>query len=331
MTLLPPFALLAWALAAAPQGGIDQPQPYVAARASSAGPEGSNTDFARVPPRTAFTVADLAGAGRIVHMWFTMSTAEKNYLSTTRVKIFWDGAATPAVDVPFGDFHLLGHGAVRQISSAFVTVEARPELNHNIPNKNVGGFNSYFPMPYGKGARIVVENTSELPINSLYYQIDYQKWPQAPSPMRFHAVYRRSAPAQRGAGPHVILEAKGRGHFVGVALSVDATAAGWWEGDETMWIDGERQPSIAGTGTEDYFGGAWGFRREYNTPYHGVAYLEKVPERKDWQAGRYSVYRFHAPDPVPFSRSIRVAIERGHNNQRSDSGYASVAFFYLRP
>jgi len=322
---------------------IDAPRAFTSARVSSAARDGSNRDAARVEGKSSHTVAAIQGAGRIVHMWFTISTAEADYLATTRLKIYWDGATTPAVDVPFGEFHLLGHRQVRQVNSAFVTVEARPELNHNLKNRNVAGFNSYFPMPYARGARIAIENGSPEAIGALYYQIDYQKWPSPPSPMRFHAMHRETAPepfpgpeaGQRdarnldGRDNHLILETRGRGHFVGVSLSVDGAGAGWWEGDEMMWIDGEPAPSIRGTGTEDYFGGAWGFRREYNMPFHGISFLEKVAGRPDWQAGLYTVYRFHQPDPVAFSKSFRMSIERGHNNHRRDSAYSSVAYYYL--
>jgi hypothetical protein len=322
--------------------GIDRPQPYRAARASSGAADGSNADSVRVAPKSAHTVAEIQGAGRIAHMWFTLASPAPDYLSTTRLEIFWDGSDKPSVDAPFGAFHLLGHNHVRQVNSALVTVEARPDLNHNLPNKNVGGFNSYFPMPYARGARIVLENGSAEPL-TVYYQIDYQQWPSAPSPLRFFAVHRATAPekypgpqaGQRdarnpdGRDNHVILAAEGRGHYLGVSLSVDASGAGWWEGDEMIWIDGEKRPSILGTGTEDYFGGAWGFRREYTMPFHGVSYLEKVPDRADWQAGRYTVYRWHEKDPIPFTKGIRVSIERGHNNHRRDSGYRSVAYYYL--
>ncbi|MFB3826643.1 MAG: glycoside hydrolase family 172 protein [Bryobacteraceae bacterium] len=324
---------------------IDQPQNYTAARVSSAAADGSNADAVLVAPRASHIVAEIPGAGRIVHVWFTIATDEEKYLSTTRLKMFWDGAAQPAVDVPFGEFFLLGHNRVRQVNTAFVTVEARPELNHNLPNKNVGGFNSYFPMPYARGARIVIENGSEKPLRALYYQVDYQKWQAAPSPLRFHAAHNHSAPEPftgpaagartaknpEGKGNHVLLDVNGRGHLAGVSISVDGAGAGWWEGDEMVWVDGEPRPSIAGTGTEDYFGGAWGFRREYNTPYHGVTFLEKVPGRPDWQAGLYTFYRFHERDPIPFSRSLRMTIERGHNNHRRDSAYSSVAYYYLAP
>src|SRR5689334_20960416 len=187
------WMLLLIAVPAAAQQ-IDEPQPYTAARISSGAKDGSNADSVTVPPESGYTAAEIAGAGRIVHLWFTIASAEPAYLRTTRLKIYWDGNAEAAVDVPFGDFHALGHGVVREFSSAFIDVEARPELNHNLPNKNVAGFNSYFPMPFAKGARVVVENTSKQPIRALYFHVDYQKWERAPSPLRFHALYRVTPP-----------------------------------------------------------------------------------------------------------------------------------------
>ena len=333
---------IAFAAAAAAAQEVDVPQPYLAARVSSAARDGSNADSVQVPPHGRYTAAELRGAGRIAHMWFTIATAEPDYLRTTRLKIYWDGEQAAAVDVPFGDFHALGHGVVRQLSNSFIDVEARPELNHNLPVKNVAGFNSYFPMPYAAGARVVIENGSGQPLRALYFQIDYQKWPEPPSPLRFHALYRESPPepypgddAGRvtaknpdGRDNHLILATKGKGQFLGVVLSVDAAGRGWWEGDESIWIDGEAAPSMQGTGTEDYFGGAWGFRREYAMPDHGVSYLEKIPSRPDWQAGKFTVYRFHRRDPIPFRRSFKMSIERGHNNHRRDSRYTSVAYWY---
>lgn len=333
------LAVVLLSVTAAHAVDIDQPQPYVPARSSSHDRTGGNNDRVEVPAHESYTVADLNGPGRIVHMWFTISTDEPEYMRTTRIRIYWDGSTEPAVDVPFGDFHALGHGLIRKVSTPFITVLARPHLNHNLPNKQVGGFNSYFPMPFAKGAKIVIENGSDKPIKSLYYQIDYQKWDSPPSPLRFHARYRETPPGPRANPPgyphnrdgklnHVILDVEGKGHLIGVVLSVDAMGKGWWEGDDMTWIDGEPLPSINGTGTEDYFGGAWGFRHEYNMPYHGVTILERLPEREDWRAGRFTVYRFHERDPIPFAKSIRMSIERGHGNDRPDCPYASVAYWY---
>jgi hypothetical protein len=326
------------------QAEIDQPKQFEAYRLSSYRTDGGNADRVEVEPESSFTVADIEGSGKIVHMWFTIASQEPEYLKTTRIKIYWDKKENPAIDVPFGDFHALGHGLIRQVDSSMVTVVARPHLNHNLPNKNVGGFNSYFPMPFRTGARVLIENLSQHPIQALYFQIDYQKWEQEPSPLRFHAVFRSSPPESypgREAGRpetknvrvednHLVLETRGSGHFLGVVLSVDALGAGWWEGDEMIWIDEEERPRIHGTGTEDYFGGAWGFRQEYTMPFHGVSIVERVPEREDWRAGKFTVYRFHVNDPIPFKKSFKFSIERGHNNHRRDCSYSSVAYWYQK-
>ena len=338
-----PAIAIVWALtiaaAVATAAEIDQPQSYRAARSASADVSGANHDFVSVEPHAGYTVADLHGAGRIVHMWFTMRPKDPNYLHSVRLQIFWDGSGQPAVDVPFGDFHALGHGSVRQFHNAFLSVEARPKLNHNLAEPNVGAFNSYFPMPYAQGAKVVIFNTSDKPIDALYYQIDYQAWNSPPSPLRFHARYHQSAPGASeppagypvnsdGQLNHLILDTQGKGHFIGVVLSIDAIAGGWWEGDDMTWIDGEAKASILGTGTEDYFGGAWGFRQEYAAPWHGVTVIERVEGRTDWRAGKFTVYRFHEKDPIAFTKSFRMSIERGHANDRRDCPFASVAYWY---
>ena len=323
---------------------LDLPQDFRAKRVSSYRENGANADAKTVPPGESFVVADISGAGRIVHTWFTLASNDPSYLENTWIRMYWDGSSTPAVEAPFGDFHALGHGRVAPIRSTFVTVVARPELNFNLANRNVAGFNTYFPMPFGRGAKIVIENRSAQPLRALYYQVDYQEHEREPSPLRFHALYRESAPEEPvpgagavdarnpdGADNHLILDVEGRGHFVGVALSADALRGGWWEGDEMFWVDGEAHPSLYGTGTEDYFGGAWGFRRAYTYPHHGISYLEKTAWREAWQAGRYTVYRWHEHDPVPFTKSLRVSIERGHNNSARDSRYWSVAYWYQAP
>ncbi|MBI1357796.1 MAG: DUF2961 domain-containing protein [Acidobacteria bacterium] len=338
--LLPLLLLLAVAAAAQ----IDQPQSFRAQRSSSYRANGANRDAKVVPPGQTFVVADLSGPGRIVHTWFTLATNEPRYLETTWLRIYFDGDAEPAVEAPFGAFHALGHGRVAPIRSRFVTVVARPELNANLANPNVAGFNAYFPMPFARGARVEIENRSAQEIRSLYYQIDWQQHAQPPSTLRFHARFAES-PIQEpipgaggfeavnpdGADNHLILETRGRGHLVGLVLSVDALRGGWWEGDEMFWIDGEAKPSVYGTGTEDYFGGAWGFRKAYTNDDHGLSYLEKLPWRQDWQAGRYTMYRWHDRDPIPFQKSIKLSIERGHNNSARDSRYTSVVYWYQQP
>ena len=151
--------LLLLALSAAAQT-LDQPQPYRARRVSSFRENGANRDAKTVPPGESLTIADIRGAGRIVHTWVTLAIDDPDYLDNIWLRMYWDGASTPAVEAPFGDFHALGHGRVAPVNSSLVTVVARPELNLNLSNSNVAGFNTYFSMPYARGAKIVLENRS---------------------------------------------------------------------------------------------------------------------------------------------------------------------------
>ena len=99
---------------------------------------------------------------------------------------------------------------------------------------------------------------------------------------------------------------------------------GWWgEGEIKFYMDGDREfPTICGTGTEDYFCTAWGPDQEYSGPYTGLP-LVGTPNYK----GNTSMYRLHIADPVRFQKSIRVTIEHGHANNRSDT-LSSVAYWY---
>jgi Protein of unknown function (DUF2961) len=206
--------------------------------------------------------------------------------------------------------------------------------------------NCFFPMPFQKHARITVTNEGTQKVNAFYFNIDYRVYPTAlpADTLYFHAQYRQAAPAKgwtnqwrsdgdplvnekknlNGDGNYVWMEAAGRGHFVGVTMSVLQNQDNWWgEGDDMFFVDGESTPSINGTGSEDYFLGAWDFGN------HAFSYgLYGAPVKGEEFAGsRSSVYRFHLDSPIPFTRSLRATIEHGHANHRSDN-YFSVAYWY---
>jgi len=203
--------------------------------------------------------------------------------------------------------------------------------------------NCYFPMPFASRARVTVENQSDKPVGSFYYYLDYEAYDSLGEDQgRFHAAYNQEHPCRKVefAGPeinltgednYVILEAEGRGHYVGCVLSVDNFNAfhqnhTWFgEGDDMIFVDGEKwPPSLHGTGTEDYFCEAWGFPSgEYSGPYTGVSLGS---DTKNW-SGKWSLYRFHIEDPVHFRKSIRVTIEHGHANDQGND-YSSVAYWY---
>jgi hypothetical protein len=304
-------------------------------RASSGRPErSSNYDNRVIPPGKTHVLADIAGPGVIQHIWLTFPDPAPGWLgregnadhSELVLRIFWDGADAPAVESPVGDFFAAGFGQRAEVNSAPVMVE--------------GGdaYNCYWPMPFRTRARIEIENQSAKPLNSFYYQVDYEKRdalpPDAPY---FCAQYRQEFPVESGRD-YLILDAAGRGHYVGTVLSVRSRSPEWFgEGDDTFTIDGEAAPSLRGTGTEDYVGNAWGMGTG-TYPYFGVPILEG-----EWgMVGcRTTVYRWHLPDPVRFTKSLRVAIEDAgwiskdelkegvHEGfvERNDD-FATVAFWY---
>jgi hypothetical protein len=210
------------------------------------------------------------------------------------------------------------------------------------------GFNCWFHMPFATGARFEV--TSECAEEELlfYYYIDYESFDALEDGLgRFHAHWRRQCPTDGveqggesntqylmegtnldGEGNYTILDAQGRGHYVGCVLNLTNlrhTAEWNWygEGDDMIFIDGEPfPPTLHGTGTEDYLNTAWCPSQPYHAPYHGLT----LPGGENW-SGQISMYRFHIEDPVTFTRSIRVTIEHGHANKRSDD-LSSVAYWY---
>ncbi|UCH58065.1 MAG: DUF2961 domain-containing protein, partial [Candidatus Bathyarchaeota archaeon] len=124
-----------------------------------------------------------------------------------------------------------------------------------------------------------------------------------------------------------ILEAEGRGHYVGCNMNVhnlrETKEFNWYgEGDDMIFIDGEKSPSIVGTGTEDYYCMSWCPTQEYCAPFHGLP----LPGGSNW-SGKVTWYRYHILDPVYFQKSNRVTIEHGHANHRSDD-YSSTAYWY---
>ncbi len=323
------FVLLALGVTANAQSGAgplsDLPKlrDYSLRRSSSYDRSGGNADARPVAAGDSITVLDEAGPGQISHIWFTIADREEKHLKKIVLRMYWDGEATPSVEAPIGDFFGLGNGDYFLYQSAPLAVGADKALN------------CFFPMPFRKHARITVTTEGSEKINSLYWNIDWRQFASAlpADTAYFHAQYRQATPniAVDGAktnldgnNNYVWMEATGRGHFVGVTMSVVENADGWWgEGDDMFFVDGEKLPSINGTGTEDYFLGAWDFGGK---PFFYQLFGAPVvnPEKK---SSKWSLYRFHMDSPIPFKKSLRATIEHGHANDRADNFY-SVAYWY---
>ena len=295
--------------------------------------EQSNWDNFHVGPSQTHVLLDEKGPGIITHIWITFLGPEpqdwaKNGSANHQemlLRMYWDGNPRPAVEAPLGDFFANCFGQRREIISLPVVVE------------DGDAYNCFWQMPFRKSARIEVLNQSEKPISLLYYNIDWIKKKSLPRDTPyFYAQYRQEYPAEHGKD-YVVLETKGKGHYVGTVLAVRTRSPAWFgEGDEKIYLDGEAKASIWGTGTEDYFLSAWGLKTT-STPYFGVPYFDQ------WGivGSRTSAYRWHINDPIVFNTGIKVTFEHfgwiapDENaaykstswNEREDD-YSSVAFWY---
>jgi len=313
-------------------------------RISSYDRTGGNWDCWTIAGGETRELASVAGPGCVRHIWVTVDAEDEWYLRKVLLRAYWDGETSPSVDTPLGDFFGVGHGVVNSYSCAVLNMSA------NTGQTRRAAMNCYFPMPFSNGARIEVINEANTPVRSLYFYIDYDVLPAPPDDQgRFHAKWRREnptdgwvpvlpqtqpdttamadAPNLTDGENYLFLDARGRGHFVGVNLSVHNLCGGWWgEGDDMFMVDGEKwPPDLHGTGSEDYFGHAWGMQPHNAFLYNGVSYHQ--PGGVFDYNERITVYRYHLNDPVIFQKSLRVSIEHGHANSHSND-YSSTVYWY---
>ena len=305
---------------------------------SSAGRDDRGGDRLGLRPRLARTkrillqpgetqsIADLGGSGMITRIWMTLlPTPFQPVLRDVVLRIFWDGEPDPSVECSLGDF----------FGAAF----GRPHAYSSVPlGITSGGFTCHFPMPYATRAHLEVSNTGRRPIDPLFYAVTYYELPEPPpTPLRFHCQWRRE-PTTAPDRPYTMLDAVGKGHFVGVRLDLQNTdnwllrhpakaafpfglGLGMLEGQERIWVDDDKTPSVLGTGTEDFFNAGWYFLGgRFSTPTHGCTV-------RSWLTGRVSAYRFDIQAPIPFQHRIRVTVDHGMDNL-VEADYSSTAYWY---
>ncbi len=296
---------------------------------------GRNKDYWTIPAGSSKILADIKGPGRITHIWMTQG----NHYRECLLKITWDDCDYPSVSVPLGDFFCLGHGIVNSFQSIFFTASTR----HNNRFNRGCALNCYVPMPFRKRATVELVNESNED-HYQYFYIDYETYETFDENQGyFHAEFRRANPFG-GWGPeiivntpqanvvnkekiawnnnYVILETKGKGHYIGCNISVANFQGTWWgEGDDMIWVDGYKwPPDLHGTGSEDYFNQAWGMQKN--------AFMRNGSSiHEDDTNGYQTSYVFHIENPVRFEKEIKVTIEHGHGNHLAND-YSSVAYWY---
>ncbi|MDX2112097.1 MAG: glycoside hydrolase family 172 protein [Verrucomicrobiota bacterium] len=276
--------------------------------------------------RSAFSLANIEGPGIIQHMWMTCAP---NLWRSLILRITWDNESNASVEVPLGDFFCCGWCERGNINSIPVAV------------LSAGGMNSYWEMPFRKAAHIEIVNIGNQDVGQFFFQITYSLTDIPDDCAYFHAQWRRSNPVKY-KDVHTILDGvKGQGHYVGTYLAWQTNSNGWWgEGEMKFFMDGDKEfPTICGTGTEDYFGGAWAFEapdaqsyQAYTSHYLGFHQVIK-PNGFFKSQQRFGMYRWHLPDPIRFMEDLRVTVQA--LGWRSEGRYlplqddiASVAYWY---
>ncbi len=254
-----------------------------------------------IPGGETATLAEITGPGAIQHIWMTL---HPDWWRRLVLRMYWDEEETPSVETPLGDFFCMGWCERANVSSLAVCVNP------------AGGFNSYWQMPFRKSARITVENLSSEDVGGFFYQVTYALTGIPEDAGYFHTQFRRSNPLPCKE-VHTILDGvTGRGHYVGTYIAWGVNNTGWWgEGEVKFYIDGDTDyPTICGTGTEDYFGGAWNFEQPkgeygiFSTPYSGLPQVIK-PDGLYRSQQRFGLYRWHITDPVRFEKDLKVTIQ----------------------
>lgn len=284
-----------------------------------------------IKKKTTYTIAEIDGSGAIQHIWMT-PTGNWRY---SIIRFYWDDETTPSVEVPVGDFFCQGWGKFAPVRS--LAVVANPG----------SGLNCYWAMPFHKKCRITMENIDNEDM-TLYYQVDYTLTDVPKDAGYFHAQFRRVNPLSLKKDYVLVDSIKGKGQYVGTYLAYGSNKNGWWgEGEIKFFMDGDTEfPTINGTGTEDYFCGAYDFDTqkknkagveisaytEFTGPYTGLPQVIRGDGHYEI-AQRFGLYRWHIMDPIRFDKDLKVTIQ--DLGWHSDGRYmplqddiASVAFWY---
>jgi hypothetical protein len=280
--------------------------------------------FIIINPGETITIAEMEGPGAIQHIWMT-PTGNWQF---TIIRFYWDDEKEPSIEAPVGAFFGMAWNEYAPLNSLAMTV-------------NPGSaFNSYWKMPFRKKCKITIENINDAEPMRLYYQVNYALTEIGEDEAYLHAQYRRSNP--NTTSDHVILDGvKGKGHYVGTYMGIGVNNNGWWgEGEIKFFMDGDKQfPTIAGTGTEDYFCGSYNFDRggkyvEFSTPYAGLHQVIR-PDGAYKAQQRFGMYRWHVLDPIRFEKDLKVTIQdlgwrHGGRYLPQQSDIITVAYWYQR-
>ena len=238
---------------------------------------------------------NIRGPGIIQRIWMTVNDRSPEMLRGLWLKMYWDDAPVPAVSAPLGDFFCNGLSVMTAFENCFFS------------NPEGRSLNCIVPMPFKTAARIVLVNLSGKHLNNMFYDINLVRLKNRDNEMMyFHSLWNRENPTKLGQDYTILPEVQGEGRFLGVSMGICTDSVyrnTWWgEGEIKIYLDGDTDfPSLCGTGTEDYIGTGWGQSR-FAHKYQGCLL--------DGKNRQWSLYRFHVPDAVLFSKSCKVTLQQ---------------------
>ena len=273
---------------------------------------------------TTTPIITLPGPCQIRALTFRVPFNEKVRFGNARLLIYWNGEASPSVDVPIK--FLVGDGAgVYQPSE-------RPLVQGWIAGAGGDGstfmdFNLYWPMPFTTSARIAILSGAAL--QNIAWQIRYEPFPDPPAWWgTFHATYT-SVPTPTPGQDMTFLDVKGSGRLVGTVINFTAPDS-TLEGDPRIYLDDNQTPQIAVTGTEEWGlgGNYWNNGMQTTLPLGGLPSSINNPHGADHDGA--ALYRFLIADSIPFNRHLVVRWEHGGADE-STHPYRAAIFWYGTP
>jgi hypothetical protein len=281
--------------------------------ASNLGPGRKGSPSLEVKPGQTVQLCDIQGPGTIRHLWMT-TEGDPVIQRACVIRGWWEGQEHPSIECPIGDLFGFAHGKITSYQSAVHSCGP------------TGGRNLWLPMPFAKRARFTFSNegTKSVP---LYYQINYTLGDKHPNDVgRLHVVFRRENPTVEKRDFELLPQRDQKGRFIGSIIGVrNLHPEQWWgEGEIKVYKDGDKEwPTIAGTGSEDYVGLAWGIQNAAFL-YNGCSLNDKH---------FVSMYRWHLPDPIAWKKECRITIQQiaYQDGLRETSDDWSCATFWYEP
>lgn len=245
----------------------------------------SKGEYASVSQGAEIDLLNTSGPGNIESIW--MATGGPGPSLDARLRIYYDGSGTAALDMDMGTLLAAHYGAGTAVGTHFT-----PHVQFQINSANYNtGWMITFSVPFGTSVRVAYYASTTAVSSMLFWMVTYSLYEtdrasgqrlrgtgvRQPNAVALTAVQTYQL-ANLTGGPGTLLWLSYIGGFAG------ATNLSWMERNFSIAVDGEATPSMIASGTEDWFDSAW--------------YFEGW---RDFQSGLYSYVGTDASVSLPYA------------------------------